>query len=157
MLFKNNMVTHGTGCTFEFEGDSRGTLAEEKWGHDPRGSFLPNNSGRMSLIGYRKGLASISLVVDLPTRQPPYPLMSHTGIVLYQSNSCLGVRKSESWSTRYIQHSWTEKQLSRTRSAIDIFNSSKSITAPSPGGWSSVLPPRAQYLATNQLRTELES
>jgi len=29
MLFKNNMVTHGPGCTFECEGDSQGTLAEE--------------------------------------------------------------------------------------------------------------------------------
>lgn len=57
MLFKNNMVTHGTGFTFEFEGDSQGTLAEQKWGHDPGGSFLPNNSQRVSLIGCEERLS----------------------------------------------------------------------------------------------------
>lgn len=30
MLFKNNVVTHGTGCTFECEGDRQGTLAEDR-------------------------------------------------------------------------------------------------------------------------------
>lgn len=85
MLFKNKVVTHGTGCTFEFEGDSQGTLAEEKWGHDPWGSFLPNNS---SLIGCRETLSLHLSGLGLIS-QALWPLMSRTGIVLYNQSSAV--------------------------------------------------------------------
>ena len=82
-----------------------------------------------------KGLATVSLVVDLPAR--PLVLWWATQALYYnQRNSWLGVRKSEFWTSRYIQCSWTEKQSSQTRGEINIFASSKSITTPSPGGLS---------------------
>ena len=103
-----------------------------------------------------KGLATTSLVVDLPAR--PLVLWWAMQVLYYnQGNSWLGVRKSEFWTSRCIQCSWTEKQSSQTRGEINIFASWKSITTPSPGGLSSTIPALAQDLATDQQRIELES
>lgn len=79
MLFKNNMVTHGTGCTFEFEGDRELQLRKSE---DMTREALFCLTTHRKCPHWLRGRLILHLTGRGFISEAPFPLMSHTGIGL---------------------------------------------------------------------------